>query len=73
MTSRPAKPLVPDASDAPQRERRAPPLRAPRPQSSPAWEPTPLHIPAPQPRDRAPKAEEKAPRGVVIISYGDDE
>jgi len=48
-------------------------MRAPRPQSKPAWEPIPLHIPAPEPRDRVRSQEEKAPRGMVIINYGDDE
>ncbi len=75
MTSRPAKPFAPDVSDAPQRERRPLPMRAPRPQSKPAWEPVPLHIPAPEPRERSRSNgdEEKTPRGVVIISYGDEE
>lgn len=46
-------------------------MKAPRP----TWEPTPLHIPAPEPpRNRGPHTEDiSSPRGVVIISYGDDE
>ena len=51
-------------------------MRAPRERSSPAWEPVPLHIPVPQPPDRPARnssGEEKSPRGVVIINYGDDE
>ena len=46
-------------------------MRAPRP----AWEPTPLHIPLPEPaRDRQPHTEDiSTPRGVVIISYGDED
>lgn len=73
MTSRPAKP-IPPRNDAPgeRRERRSPPMRAPR--SRPTWEPIPLHVPIPEPADRRPRprTEESTPRGVVIISYGDE-
>ena len=61
----------------PKRVRR--PDAAPRPDSMraprPAWEPTPLHIPQPEPaRDRQPHTEDiSSPRGVVIISYGDED
>lgn len=50
-------------------------MRAPRERSSPAWEPVPLHIPQPPPPERPARSssEEKSPRGVVIINYGDDE
>ena len=72
MTSRPTKPLPP----MPPPERKSPPMRAPRERSSPAWEPIPLHIPQPQAPERPARnssSEEKSPRGVVIINYGDDE
>lgn len=55
----------------PEAVRRPDAMRAPRP----SWEPTPLHIPLPEPaRDRSPHTEDiSSPRGVVIISYGDEE
>ncbi len=54
-------------------ERRRSPVRAPRSQQS--WEPTPLHIPVPEPMNRNSSRNEqpKPSRGVVIIDYGSDD
>lgn len=72
MTSRPTKPLPPAPAE-PEQRRKPQPLQAPRSRST--WEPIPLHIPAPEPRpaSRPSRNEESAPRGVVIINYGDEE
>jgi hypothetical protein len=62
----------PKVEQAPARMRR-PAMRAPRPNST--WEPIPLHIPAPPPREVEPsssKGDEAPRRGVVIIQYGDE-
>ncbi|HVO31056.1 MAG TPA: hypothetical protein VMV18_09980 [bacterium] len=60
-----------DTPKAPPPRRRQPEMRAPRPGN---FEPIPLQIPVPPPMDDArPRAKDPAaPRGVVIIQYGDE-
>ena len=71
MTSRPTKPLPPIPAE-PEQRRKPQPLQAPRGRST--WEPVPLHAPTPEPRPASrPSRNEEAPRGVVIINYGDDD